>query len=846
MRVLKTNAALLLLLAACSQARVIQVPSDYPTIQAGIDASADGDTVLVAPGTYTGDGNRDIDVRARAVTIKSEEGPQTCIIDCDGSEDDPHRGFRVSGDGVLDGFKVIHGYVKESGGGIDCSDGCIIRNCIVTKNFAEDGGGGISISDGTVVNCIIAENKAYGHGGAILASHGNPVFINCTIVRNQASGEGGGIKCGFRGTATMTNCILVGNRASHGDQILAVDTGIIIRAMALKIGNCCIQSDSCDDLSLEGCASGYASGYRGRSMIELLDGVIYAADPRFADPDNGDFRLRPDSPCIDAGTDAVSIQLPPMDLDGNPRAADGRRDGSNLPDMGAYEFPAPDQPYMWLLPPHLEFVADSGGPNPAPKTLTIQNLGLRPLNWTIRHDSDWLAVSADSGTVGSQTIEVVVTVDSSNLSPGSFACDITISDPNALNNSQAIPVALYVPKILYVPGELSTIQDAIDAANPYDTIVVADGVYEGEGNHDITFGGKPITLRSENGPGNCIIEFRPNQYNRSSVFVFDSGEDRHSILDGFTIIAGPCREIVRCDQSSPTIRNCRIAGRVDVRLGDVGAGIDLSWADAAIENCHIQYCYLAISSGASDALISDCTLQDNYLGLQLLGWSPQLYRCHASRNEREAIYLGGCRETQVVDCTMIQNGKDIWCPAMNCYGSSVVLKRCNVSGNNGGGIDFYSCPNVNVQNCVISANGNYYSTDGYGVRSVGSDILVENSTIAQNIGDGFRCEGYQTVKLPAGMTMAMKNSILWDNEPNQVGGRTDLLSLTHTNVQGGWPGVGNIDVDPLFAQPGNWDPNDTPDDPNDDFWVEGDYHLKSQAGRWDPNRGRLSFEISGR
>ena len=44
-----------------------------------------------------------------------------------------------------------------------------------------------------------------------------------------------------------------------------------------------------------------------------------------------------------------------------------------------------------------------------------------------------------------------------------------------------------------------------------------------------------------------------------------------------------------------------------------------------------------------------------------------------------------------------------------------------------------------------------------------------------------------------------------------------------------------LHADPLFANIGYWDSNDTPDDPNDDFWVDGDYHLKSQAGRWDPN-----------
>jgi len=54
------------------------------------------------------------------------------------------------------------------------------------------------------------------------------------------------------------------------------------------------------------------------------------------------------------------------------------------------------------------------------------------------------------------------------------------------------------------------------------------------------------------------------------------------------------------------------------------------------------------------------------------------------------------------------------------------------------------------------------------------------------------------------------------------------------NFQGGWPGVGNIDVDPDFVAPGYWEPNGTPDDPNDDHWIDGDYHLLSQAGRWDP------------
>ena len=68
------------------------------------------------------------------------------------------------------------------------------------------------------------------------------------------------------------------------------------------------------------------------------------------------------------------------------------------------------------------------------------------------------------------------------------------------------------------------------------------------------------------------------------------------------------------------------------------------------------------------------------------------------------------------------------------------------------------------------------------------------------------------------------------------------VQITYNNIQGAWVGVGNIDADPCFAQAGYWDPNGTAQDPNDDFWVDGEYHLKSQAGRWEPNEGRWKID----
>jgi hypothetical protein len=88
---------------------------DFPTIQAAIDAVVDGDIIELTNGTFTGEGNRDIDYLGKAITIGSRSGnPEACIIDCEASSTDPHRGFYFrSGEGlssVLRDLTVTNAY----------------------------------------------------------------------------------------------------------------------------------------------------------------------------------------------------------------------------------------------------------------------------------------------------------------------------------------------------------------------------------------------------------------------------------------------------------------------------------------------------------------------------------------------------------------------------------------------------------------------------------------------------------------------------------------------------------------------------------------------------------------
>jgi hypothetical protein len=235
---------LLIIFTSILQARTIHVPGDSTTIQSGINGTFDGDTVMVAPGSYF---EHVIDFLGKAIIVMSTDPEDSAtvmstVVDANSLGRVFHFHSGEDSTSVLAGLTITGGSTME-GGGIYCyGSSPTVANCMFSGNSAYLGGGMLIdwYSNPTVTNCIFSENLANYDGGMSLrhssgpisnniiennisGSHGGGLYlatfpsdISNNIIAGNISFNGGGIVCDARCSPTISTNLIIGNSAEEG------------------------------------------------------------------------------------------------------------------------------------------------------------------------------------------------------------------------------------------------------------------------------------------------------------------------------------------------------------------------------------------------------------------------------------------------------------------------------------------------------------------------------------------------------------------------------------------------------------------------------------------------------
>jgi len=410
MHALKKSIVLIItsLLVAGVQAGIIHVPGDQPTIQDGIDATSEHDTVLVDTGRYVENINfngNNIVVGSLFLTTGDTSFISRTIIDGDSSGSVVVFENEEDSTTVLSGFTITNGSGKLDfmddicGGGIFCYGADPNLSHLIIRGNSAERGGGIAFyhSRAILENSIICHNGTeytdYG-GGFDCRRCENLMITNCAIYSNFSRYKGGAIHtfgtsrlvlwktliygntCMYatfaaQGTSPiiLVNTTICNNYAEHLGGVL-VDIGDLIAVNSIFWNNSGDISDTQISVG-QYMGMGTANLYIFNSdVMNGLDGIctddstgyshlgIIDSDPLFVDAENFDYHLTANSPCIDAGIPLLAwfgdtiAYIPPEEYIGR------------APDLGAYEYVAAEvSPILHSANPG-DFIITSIYPNP--------------------------------------------------------------------------------------------------------------------------------------------------------------------------------------------------------------------------------------------------------------------------------------------------------------------------------------------------------------------------------------------------------------------------------------------------------------------------------------------------
>ena len=625
----------------------------FKTIQKAIDSAAPYEIIYVMPGVYA-----PIDTTQRHVDIVGVEGAERTIIDGGGTT----RCANLQS-------SRLTGFTLRNGRSVSTND--------------QDGGGGAKW--GTLVECVL-ENNVANYGGGAYDSH----LIRC-IVRDNTAGDGGGF---FYGNAT--DCLVIYNCANQGggarggpnssfyNCTFAYNRGLTYGAL--------MEAFVYNSVFYKNRTANHRSNYRFFNINGAADSFCeeFHGDPLFVDPENGDFRLRADSPCIDTGDHGRLMAEWDIRGEGFDRTVGA------APDHGCYE---------GGVEGFVVSVRTDGPGLVSDRTIVVAGGGSATVTATAdgRPFVKWLVDGEEAGTTPTLTLDNI--------------------------DADHVVTACFERRTTNVSGGGAALQDAIDAAKDGDTLVVAPGTYSA-----IDATGRVLDIVSADGPAKTIIRGENSLLSKKRAVTFGETMTRpRCTLSGFTVEGGFCDDYRRGGGGvfGGIVSNCVIRGN-GALLGGGGA------AYCDLVRCTISNNTSTVAgAGVGCATLESCLVTDNtaiFDGLSLrnaLNLGPF--------SERFGGGGGGIACSAVDHCTIVGNaaeesggGGAYWTVINDTYIAG------NSSDQTDGPQNILSCPITGQPWFVCSEEPEYRNSLGY-VDAGADDTFVDAANGDYRLKPGSAC-----------------------------------------------------------------------------------------------------------
>lgn len=473
---------------------IIDVPSDEPTIQAGIGAAVTGDTVMVAPGSYS----ETISFTSKDITLMSSGGTDvTTLRPASSSAAIVRFTGGESNLAVLTGF-TITGTVGGPGVYILGASPTITSN-VFTDNASNDQEDGVVVvlgnSSPRITRNLFRDNP--NAGWSLWCQTDSIVFVNNTI-------DNGNRGMGFDSPRSVVRNNIAINCSFYG---YGVNTPTVYAGYNHVWNN--------------------SPDYFGTSA-EPTD---ITGDPLFVDPSNGDYNLQPGSPSIDSGDPDPQYD----DLDGS------RNDMGAFPML--YDLPTPVSLNLGEQDPQ-----QVSTPTPVFYWTFFDTSGTQTsFEIEVGTDADWSAAEMwASGEVATSDTSVVYS-GTDLESRTDYYYRVRVSSQTGWGSwIEAMFVTNFAPLVIRIPADQPTIQAGIDAAIPGDTVMVSTGTYF----ENITFGPKDIVVTTTNGAN--LTTLSPLSF-ALPIVTFADDVSNLAVLSGFTLTGTNNAAGIYVSGASPTI-----------------------------------------------------------------------------------------------------------------------------------------------------------------------------------------------------------------------------------------------------------------------------------------------------